>query len=332
MISEIDQNIQHPAEMIPFNSGDPTFIIDMDNKKICKANDVAIAGYNNQNPSGKKADDIIHVEKNASNNITPAYFNEDWYMLKQETILWEGSEHIKVRLEQRDGVPGFDVMKSLKNMIGFLLHRVRSPLTGIQGYAELLDSNTDLGDNQKYLEKINSGIEELFDLLDELHVLQKISLKKVDLNNFSANPAEIISEIIAQYPKEVQDNISFRKEETLPLACNPGNMKRILSLLIENAVEYAPIEDHPVIISQPSANSIKITHSGNPIPQSIAEQLFYPFVTTKARNLGIGLTLAILYAKRYNGSIFLTDNNPFREVSFLLCLPPAQKFQSGSLL
>jgi len=330
---QIKSAIGNSAGMIPFNSTDPTFIIKMGSKKICEANEAAISGHANQNPVGKELMDVVHIVPNAGPNITPAYFDEGWFILKQQTLLWEGSQHLKVRLERREGVPDFEVMQSLKNMIGFLLHRVRSPLTGIQGYAELIEDNSDIGESQKYLDKITEGVDELFNLLDDLDDLEKIPLKRIDLNNFSAEPSKIINDIISDYPAKVQKNITLQKTNySAPLQCNSGDMRRILSFLIDNAVEYAPADKHEITISRSSKNSIKISHTGNSIPESISKQLFYPFVTTKARKLGIGLTMALLYAKRYYGSIFLTDNNPFRETSFLFCLPPSKDYQSSSLL
>ena len=330
---QIKNAIGISAGMKPFDSTEPTFIVTTDSKTICEANDAAIAGHANKNPIGKELDDCLYILPNAGPNITPVYFDEEWFILKQETLLWEGSQHLKVRLEQREGVPGFDVMQSLKNMIGFLLHRVRSPLTGIQGYAELIEANNDIKESSKYLQKINDGIDELFELLDELDELQEISLDRVDLNNFSADPKEIVDDILSDYPKELTQNINYEeKDYTNLLQCNPGDMRRILSFLIENAVEYAPATDHTVTISRTSATAVKVAHSGNTIPKSISGQLFYPFVTTKARKLGIGLTMAMLFAKRYNGSIFVTDNNPFRETSFLFCLPPNEQGQATTLL
>ncbi|MCW9705384.1 sensor histidine kinase [Fodinibius salsisoli] len=333
MIIQNQQGSGGTAEMTLFDSIEPTFIVKMGSKIICKANDAAITRLGKLNPVGKELKKIVHTIPSAGPNITPAYFDGGWYELKQETFLWEGSQHLKIQLKQRDGVPGFDVMQSLKKMIGFLLHRVRSPLTGIQGYAELVKSNTDIVQSSKYLNKINEGIEELFDLLDELDTLQKISLTHVDLNNFSADPKEIVADILTNYSADINQNISYHnKGHNSPLRCNPGDLRRILALLIDNAVEFSPIEEYQVQISRPTANTIKVAHNGNPIPKPISDQLFYPFVTTTARKLGIGLTMALLYAKRYHGSIFVTDNNPFQETSFLLCLPPTGNPKAVSLI
>lgn len=325
MIFQIKNATPNSVEMQSFDSTEPTFIVRGSSKKICEVNEAAISGYPNDNLIGKDLSECIYVVRNAGPMATPVYFNDEWFILEQQTLLWNGSQHLKIRLKRREGIPGFDVMQSLNNMIGFLLHRVRSPLTGIQGYAELLEANSDIDASSKYLGKVYDGIDELFELLDELNALQEISLNHVDLNNFSANPGDVVADIIDTYPKDLQQNISYTQDKHQPpVRCNPGDMRRILQLLIDNAVEYAPATENEVSISRPSPNSIKVSHNGNTIPDEITKQLFYPFVTTKARKLGIGLTMAMLLAKRYRGSIFVTDNNPFRETSFLFCLPPQQ--------
>ncbi|WP_138430799.1 sensor histidine kinase [Fodinibius saliphilus] len=303
---------------------DPTFIIDIDNRKICEVNEEAIALCNNKSPIGEKLGDIIYIDKKIGRDTSPAFFNGKWFCLEQETLLWNGAPHIKIKLKKRNEIPSIEALQSLKKMIGFLLHRIRSPLTGIQGYTELIENQLGEHHEQRYVNQVNKGIDQLFDLLDELETLEEISLDPVELNNHSANPKEVIDDILSNYSKEHRDKITFTASaSTQNVRCNPGDLQRILSILISNAVEHAPIEQHHISISQPSAQSIKISHNGNPIPKSISKELFHPFVTTKAQQLGIGLTMAMLYAKRYQGSIFLTDNNPFREISFTFCLPPS---------
>jgi signal transduction histidine kinase len=313
-------------------TSDPIFIIEMDSRKIRDVNETVISGCDNYNPIGKDIDNIVYIEKNIGSAISPAFFNGQWFNLQQETLIWEGSPHIKISLQQRVGIPDFDTLHSLKKMIGFLLHRLRSPLTGMQGYLSIIEGRTEDETNARHLEKVNKGIEQLFDLLDDLESLQDISLKTVELNNYSANPEPILDEIISGYSEETQDHITFiPSADTQLLRCSPGDLKRILSALIDNALEHAPVnKDNQITIELPSANAVKISHNGNPIPKSIAQQLFFPFVTGKATKLGIGLTMAMLYAKRYKGSIFLTDNSPFRGVSFTFCLPPS--LPSASLL
>ncbi|SHG15267.1 His Kinase A (phospho-acceptor) domain-containing protein [Fodinibius roseus] len=314
---------------------DPAFIIEMNNRIIRDVNEAAITGCDRYNPIGKNLEQIIYVVKDVGNAISPAYFNGLWYTLQQETLIWEGTPHIKITLQHREEIPDNETLHSLKNMIGFLLHRIRSPLTGMQGYAHMAEGQLGNTSSAKYLRKINAGIENLFDLLDDLESLQEISLKEIEVNNYSAETVPIIKEIISEYPPEIQQRITFlySAENEQLLRCSPADLRRILTELIDNAVDHAPAKDgNNITIELPSDQAVKISHDGNLIPKSIARQLFFPFVTGKATKLGIGLTMAILYAKRYKGTIFLTDNNPFRGVSFTFCLPPSDPSTSSSLL
>lgn len=316
--------------MNKLHTADPTFIVDMDSRKICKISKELVIACKS-NPIGKRIDRIVHIENNISQSIVAAFFNNRWYTLKQETILWEGSPHLKISLQSRDSIPDFETIHTLNNMIGFLLHRIRSPLTGIQGYAGFIKDSVDDSSISKYIDKIDRGVEELFAILDELETLENIPEKPVEVNNFSAHPEKAIQKVLSTYDAKIRKKISLSLSNKSVLHCNPGDLRRILSILIENAVVHAPADDHEITILQPSSNTIKVSHNGAPIPKSVSKELFYPFVTTKARRLGIGLTIAILYAKRYRGSIFLTDNIPFKNVSLTFCLPPPKTFQTHSL-
>lgn len=305
----------------PLNTSEPVFIVRQRDNKLVKANQLALNRIKS-NPIGQPIDNLIHTEQSPRSNISPAYFDGEWFLLQQQTIRRQGRYHNKIRLSKRPAVPSLQVIQSLKYMIGFLLHRLRSPLTGIQGYTELI--GTQPGPNRKYLEQIEDGADQLIELLDELESLEEIPVEQSDLKSQSANPTKIIGEILSGYAPEQQQNVRFNpKFKSAPLCCNPGDLRRILSILIENAIVHAPVENQTITIAQPTSHSIRISHEGNAIPESVLQNLFYPFVTTKARRLGIGLTMAIYYARRYKGSIFLTENNPFGKVSFLFCMPPS---------
>src|SRR5699024_817887 len=102
-----------------------------------------------------------------------------------------------------------DILKALEKMIGILLHRLRSPLTGIQGYANLIEHRIENETNAIQFDKINKGIDELFTRLDHLEALQKIPSDKVEHNAFSADPIATIEEILSEYSPEIREHITF---------------------------------------------------------------------------------------------------------------------------
>ena len=66
---------------------------------------------------------------------------------------------------------------------------------------------------------------------------------------------------------------------------------------------------------------IKISNEGSAIPPEINDHIFHPFVTSKANNLGIGLTMALIYTNQFGGTIFQTENGEESKISFTICFP-----------
>ncbi len=306
------------------DSPDPVFIVNKRTMKIHLANDVAIEKTGNQDPSGAKLGDIVHVGE-LSEISYPAFFNDEWFEISSERFDWENEIFLKMALKRRKSIPDAPTLNSLKNMMAVLIHRLRSPLTGMQGYLELMESNiTDERNMQRY-HRLTDGLERLFDIMDEMEELHEIPVGGAPLEKITMTDAmEVIEEIKREYPPNVSERIHTRKQlEGSVFPCNKSHLKKILGILIENAREHTELTGSEINVTLQSPVLIKVNHSGTPIHPELVERLFYPFVTTKANRLGIGLTMAQLLAQQLRGAVFLTDNNPTDGITFSLCFPSA---------
>ena len=108
--------------------------------------------------------------------------------------------------------------------------------------------------------------------------------------------------------------------ESRLLLATDDSLSKVLQLLIDNALRYSD-EGSPITITQLSSKYIKISNEGSPIPPEINDHVFHPFVTSKANNLGIGLTMALIYAGQFGGTIFQTENGENGRISFTICFP-----------
>lgn len=304
---------------------DPVFIVDMKSRQIVQVNDAASSGFGSYKPIGENVNDVVYIGKETS-HASPAFFNNQWFEVKQQSFICDGNPFIKMVLRKHEAIPDHSTLLSLKNMIAVLLHRLRSSLTGMQGYLEIMQDDLDTDSDIRRFGILSDGIEQLFDMMDELELLHNVPLNNDnDPETYSADPEAIVHEILFRYPKETRKRVTFRRgDKPLSLKCNPVNLKKILSIMIKNAVEHVSGIDGNIIIQMPSHRNIEISHGGEPIPETITKHLFYPFVTSKANNLGIGLTMAHLLANQIRGSIFLTDNSIDSGISFTLCLSPVQ--------
>lgn len=201
-------------------------------------------------------------------------------------------------------------------MSSVLVHRLRSPLTGVMGFLEML--KTDLGDSHSgEIRAIQQGLSEISNLADNLYLLtqnagphiQPISVKRLLddlLNRISVFERQKISVSIAPGCSEMNSDLNM--------------IRFVLRSLIENAVE-ATANGIGQVYVEVSETHIDIRNEGEPIPSTDVEKIFQPFFTTKARGVGVNLALARRYMKMLGGSLELRSNSSVDGVVFRCQFP-----------
>ena len=303
---------------------DPMFIVDSEKALICAVNDTVITACGSFNPTGESLKNVVHFEHTYGTKSL-AYFNNRWLVSELVEFYWNKKLYTKVVLKQASSIPNDQTLFMIRNMIAVLVHRLRSPMTGMQGYLNMVqDVNSD--DDKRKLSKISEGLDYLFEIMDELELLHHAeAFVDNKPNATSSDAAAIIKDMLFSYPLELRNRIQITDNSTKEFKFNPAELSRILSLLINNAAEHPSAKKDPITIEIQSDRQISITNSGDPIPDDVVKSLYYPFMTTKANNMGIGLSLAQLMAGRRSAAIMLTNNSLENGITFsLLCSPVCQ--------
>jgi signal transduction histidine kinase len=303
------------------NTSNPIAILDNSNRNICYVNDLVKDEFSGSSILGKPFDDIIEIIAEDASHQPLTVLGNQWFTLSEKVFRWEDDEYILVEFNHPDHIPTPETVASWKNMIAVMLHRFRSPLTGMSGYLELLQDYIEDDTYQKYSDAVENGMNHLYDMMDELEVVYHIPTKSERNNTFSAEPHAVFKQVTDGFSADIRKRIQFTiADSNAVFNCNPENLVHILTLLIQNGIDHTPIDEN-ILVSVESAHKITVTTFGNTIDENIADTLFHPFVTTTANNLGIGLTLALLYAKQYNGTLFLSENDMDSGVKFNICFP-----------
>lgn len=203
----------------------------------------------------------------------------------------------------------------LKNLTGTLVHEIRTPLTSMQGFAELLlqVQNLDPKESNK-LNIIRGGIDRLSLLASALGTVFQETLEphwiKVDVHGF-------LSHLIGDYctGKDLPaDAIRLAsRPETLQVVTDPGLVQLALEQILDNAVEAMDdIKDVDIEIAVQNTEeeiTIKVKGGGQPITESDGSDWWIPFYTTKSGHLGLGLVRVrrIIEALGGNAQIMLPD-------------------------
>lgn len=131
---------------------------------------------------------------------------------------------------------------SLKETITNLSHDIRTPLTSMDGYFQLLAQSQSEDERQHYIEVIQSRIASLKDMLEELFTYTKLQNESYELELESLDFGKSVFDTVFSFYDEfqrkgIEPKIDFY-EGHLPIIGNPEAIRRALQNIVKNALEH----------------------------------------------------------------------------------------------
>jgi len=196
----------------------------------------------------------------------------------------------------------------MQNMIANLAHNIRTPMSAIVGYAQLLQR--DLGENDKYTKKINF-------IFDGVQRIDRVISSLINYANEPAITNEIKYQLVPyleqkkmiwsqEFNKEINLIISEETEAHIETVLNKRGLDSIFQNLILNSCEAVSgdIVDIKIKVSMQSSNLlILISDTGEGMSSENLEKCKEPFFTTRINGLGLGLSIVENLVLIMNGSI-----------------------------
>jgi signal transduction histidine kinase len=187
-------------------------------------------------------------------------------------------------------------------------HEVKNPLAGVKGAVQVLMSRRAPADPEvQVMRDIVGRIDALNELIGDLLVfarpraprLQPVELRPLLEEAVSALRRDPVA---ATLPVEVEGpNLVIDADAELIRAT-------VLNLLINAAQALEGTGRITVSVSQQGADAVlEVRDTGPGIPPDLREQVFEPFVTTKARGGGLGLPIARRVAELHGGALTLAS-------------------------
>ena len=135
------------------------------------------------------------------------------------------------------------IQLELQENLEYLSHDIRTPLTGAQGYAQLLEEEEDPLNRQLYLESIRRRLVDLRNLLDQLYVFTQVKRVDFSLEVEEVDASAMLSDVlVTHYPqfaeRQLEPTISFEDESCLVRA-DEDALRRVFQNLVANALRYA---------------------------------------------------------------------------------------------
>lgn len=225
----------------------------------------------------------------------------------------------KLRMEQHRA----EKLAALGKVAAGVAHEIRNPLTFIRSANERLRH---LNPPDKSSTPIFEGIFEEIDRIDK-HISELLSLGLSKQNKFvqlSLDDLLARAITIAQERARANDvTISFQKPGSVVMMMGDENqLKQLFLNLLLNSIEAMPSGGNIEVRMETNSTSaeVVIQDDGPGLPQDVRQHLFEPFITTKRRGTGLGLSLCYSAAQAHGGEITLKSSGP-QGTSFRVELP-----------
>ncbi len=234
-----------------------------------------------------------------------------------------------VTMQDISYIKELDRLKS--DFIHTVSHDLRSPLTAILGYTELIERTGPLNQNQQdFLHRLQGSVQHITSLVNDLLDLGRLEA------GFDTRREAVQLESVLKYALDMFDTQIKKKDiklttdivsTLLPLRANPIRIRRMLDNLLGNAIKYTPdggsvnvsmsMQDHQIIL--------KVEDTGPGIPaeeQSNIFEKFYRATNAPGGVEGSGLGLAIVKSivTSHQGRVWV-ESTVGKGSTFIVILP-----------
>lgn len=205
---------------------------------------------------------------------------------------------------------------SSKKMLANISHDIKTPLTVILGYLEIMRLNH--ADNEM-LKKVETKANQVMNLINQFFTLAKLESGDTNINLGKVNINEICRENVLEFydillQKDFDVDL-FIPETAIFVQGEKEALQRILYNLLSNVIRYGSDGKYlGVFLRQDKGNVyIDVVDKGKGIEQEFASNVFdrlYTMEDSRNREIqgnGLGLTIAKNLAKQLEGDIFLNS-------------------------
>ncbi len=213
--------------------------------------------------------------------------------------------------------------RTKNELITNIAHDLRTPLTSIIGYLELLSaptSNMSPEMEKKYINITYTKAKRLEKLIEDLFGFTKLNYGKVSMKVTKVDIVKLLSQLLEEfYPNFMDKDLAYELQSNVPakMINADGNLlARLFDNLINNAIKYGA-EGKRIVVKIHATESIvtvSVTNYGYVIPKEELPLLFEKFSSlqqTRSSNTagtGLGLAIARNIVDMHGGTIGVTSD------------------------
>lgn len=252
--------------------------------------------------------------------------------LEQYRLLTENQRLVDTLQKTNRELAQLNEFKS--KFFSIVTHDLRSPLTSIRGYAQLILQKPDMGPESlaQFLKIIISQSDQLGNLINDLMDVVSIQSGKLRVERALSDLGELLAAVQSRLvPLANQRKVRFEVTTDAalpPLLIDKRRIDQVLTNLIGNAFKHTPEDGRVAVRAAREGAAVRVTVSdtGEGIPPEALERVFEQFFqveshASKKEGLGLGLTIAREIITAHNGEIGVASEGVGKGAQFWFTLP-----------
>jgi len=212
-----------------------------------------------------------------------------------------------------------NAMKMRQEFFSNVSHELKTPMTSIRGYSELLETGVinDKDASKKALDKIHDEVNNMSTLINDILMISRLENKDVDVIKHPVHLTPLVDEINDTMQVEIdKKHLQVDKElEDITYTSNHQHMHQLLSNLITNAIKYNVDGGKIIIKSYQFGRNIiiEVSDTGRGISKIDQGRVFERFFRCdqgrdkETGGTGLGLAIVKHIVQYYQGNITLTS-------------------------
>lgn len=207
--------------------------------------------------------------------------------------------------------------RTKNELITNVAHDLRTPLTSIIGYLELLSAKQDMPPQlqHKYINIAYTKAKRLEKLIEDLFGFTKLNYGKISMNVGKVDIVKLLSQLLEEaYPSFVDKNLSYELQSNVPakvITADGNLLARLFDNLIGNAIKYGA-DGKRVLVKVAATETfvtVQVINYGYVIPADELPLIFNKFYrvehsrSTSTGGTGLGLAIAKNIVDMHGGTI-----------------------------
>lgn len=211
------------------------------------------------------------------------------------------------------------LMKKKDEFMDVASHELKTPLTSMKAYLQMLNKTISKGNNGlalNFVEKANSQVDKLTALVNDLLDVSKIEAGQMVYNFSEYDITEVINEVVPQVQMGTSTHKLIIENNTHAIIKSDRHrLEQVIGNFLSNAIKYSPGADKVLIRTALVGDNVRVMVKdfGIGIPQDMQALVFDRFYrvhssSQKFPGLGIGLYISAEIVKRHGGHVGVTSD------------------------